>query len=120
MKHNFKVGDKVFEYTQGWMKVIDEDDRKVVLKDSEGMSHYYYSKDIKVLSFTEYTLDGYSKERPVEEFKIGSVGYFWDYDDFSGCIYSKLINICHNSDYKYESISENRYKYFSLTPPEIK
>lgn len=125
MKHNFKVGDKVFDYRYGWMIIISSENKNnenskdhvcTIINNSNKYIHYY-NEDIKALSFTEYTLDGYSNEIPIEEFKIG---YFWDDDDFSACIYSKLIKIHPNSDYKYESLSENRYEKFSLTPPEIK
>jgi hypothetical protein len=74
MKTIFQLGDKVFDYQFGWGEVVEisETDHPIrVIYDSIGLG-YFYSKDGKfrdkcifpTLSFTEYTLKGFSQERP--------------------------------------------------------
>lgn len=75
MKTIFKVGDKVFDYTYGWGEVnrVDLNVESFwpigVIFESENTEAYtfdgrYYSTQAKTLSFTEYTLEGFSQERP--------------------------------------------------------
>jgi len=129
MRHNFKIGDKVFDYRHGWMVVealSEQEDHKVEVitekrcKDRHKTYFYYYEETLKTLSFTEYTLDGYSNERPVQEFEIGSRGYFWDDLQFNSCLYSVLEKINDNdNDYKFKSTKNGSYNHFSLTPPRL-
>jgi hypothetical protein len=83
MKTIFKVGDKVFDLNFGWGEVvaISESDHPLrVIYDSIGLG-YFYSKDGKFrdkcilpsLSFTEYSLNGFSQERPEQLPEKGDV-----------------------------------------------
>ena len=90
-KQTFKIGDRVFDIRYGWGKVticadtilypigvqFDEDDsQEVILYTEDGKGHLCDKQPL--LSFTEYTLQGFSQERPInyEEY-IGKWGKFW-------------------------------------------
>jgi hypothetical protein len=94
MKTVFKVGDKVFHICYGWGEVIKVDsDKKFGLtimfnyKDVE--SEEYFSLDGKefefdlksILSFTEYTLQGFSQERPIILPEVGELCLVRDFKD---------------------------------------
>ena len=75
MKTVFKVGDKVFDIRYGWGEVsnIDNDEDLYPIHVIFNNIHDYYTWDgrdhdidslIPLLSFTEYTLQGFSQERP--------------------------------------------------------
>ena len=72
MKTIFEVGDKVFDYQFGWGKVkgIDNSSLFCVTVDFGDDSLRYttdgrlLSESAPTLSFTEYTLKGFSQERP--------------------------------------------------------
>ena len=82
-KSVFKVGDKVFDYHRGWGKVCRIINKKeygrVGVKFSDGNLDFYtwdgraFVNQLQVLSFTEYTLDGFSQERPEELPKKGQI-----------------------------------------------
>lgn len=84
-KTAFKVGDKVYCLLFGWGTITNIDDNdEVTLRsfpidvtfvnsDGENMikcytsdGRYYLNSPQPTLSFTEYTLDGFSQERPVD------------------------------------------------------
>lgn len=79
----FKVGDKVFDINTGWSVVTKNDyhkDYPILLENnmmytSDGK--YLPSYQTPLLSFTEYTLQGFSQERLKEPlpFKVGDVVY---------------------------------------------
>jgi hypothetical protein len=98
METIFKVGDRVFDIHYGWGTVIevnrpierasllvrfdemDEDDCLGFYKNG-----YYEGFDIHPrLSFTEYTFNGFSQERPKKEPEIGSLCLFGNFSsDFN-------------------------------------
>jgi hypothetical protein len=128
-KHNFKIGDNVFDYRHGWM-IIDalnhEDDdlieviTKIKKKDFHSQYFYYYEETLKTLSFTEYTLEGITQERLNEEFKVGDIGYFFHDYNRKTCAFGKLTAITHNNRYQISSYnSHGSYQNFSLTPPDL-
>ena len=59
----FKVGDKVFHFSYGWGEILDLLSRdewvKIRFKDNT-----YSFIGYNYISFTEYTLQGFSQERP--------------------------------------------------------
>lgn len=96
-KQIFKVGDKVFDYSFGWGKVVDVTEEiwyPVEVMFEGEISKVMYTKEGKrsleenepVLSFTEYTLQGFSQERPV------------NYKDYVGK-WGKFTNISNNNDF---------------------
>jgi hypothetical protein len=86
----FKKGDKVYDHAYGWGEVveIDLEDRyfPVIVQFKGGRGTYqingteYKYQKAPSLSFTEYTLEGFSQVRPKEPlpFKKGDVCYFND------------------------------------------
>jgi hypothetical protein len=69
MKEIFKVEDKVFDFKYGWGFVYDAS-CPIIVRFSEYTASYA-KKDLKTLSFTEYTLQGFSQERPIELPEVG-------------------------------------------------
>ena len=107
-KQIFKKGDKVFDYLFGWGNVVEvrDDNNRFPLRVQfkKGIAGYtfdgrFYEDSPQTLSFTEYTLNGFSQERPVElpeigeEIMVSEDGYNWYLLAFSefrkGCVYSK-------------------------------
>jgi hypothetical protein len=88
-KSIFKVGDKVFDIRYGWgiVEFIDVKSNFYPINVSFGvLNEDCYTWDgrsyqglLKVLSFTEYTLEGFSQERPEELPKKGQI--VWVKDD---------------------------------------
>ena len=71
MKEIFKVEDKVFDFKYGWGFVYDAR-CPIIVRFSE-YTVSYAKKDLKTLSFTEYTLQGFSQERPIELPEVGEL-----------------------------------------------
>ena len=76
-KEIFKVGDRVYDIVWGWGIVIASDSwvavdfnstRQIFTKDGR---YAEYSKT--TLSFTEYTLQGFSQERPIILPEVGEL-----------------------------------------------
>lgn len=90
-KQTFEKGDRVFDYLKGWGEIVhlysdnwEEVDNNytvcvVKFDSSEELEHFTKYLATKMLSFTEYTLQGFSQEKPInyEEY-IGKWGKFWD------------------------------------------
>lgn len=108
MKTNFKKGDRVFDIRYGWGVVEEEVQTSVCVKfDSCEMDrNHYWGTLLRVLSFTEYTLEGFSQERPEKLPNIGDIvwgknidddfwhiGHFYEID-----IYSKTLKYCISSN----------------------
>ena len=130
----FKVGDRVYDIRFGWgtVKHIQEDVSSYfpvnVLFDndkSQNLKFYSYELDgekyINLLSFTEYTLQGFSQRRPIDyEECIGKWGKFWNKDS-NDIVIDKLID--YYGDYVYTPFESRftQYQYFEpLTEEQIK
>ena len=120
-KQIFKVGDKVYHVDYGWgiidhiedniednfndkhpIQVTFEEDTKYFTIDGR---YYDYSKN-KSLSFTEYTLQGFSQERPIELPEVGELclvrdnkGAVWHVRHFEGYIPNEVA--CFKTDSGY-------------------
>jgi hypothetical protein len=89
MKTIFKEGDKVFDIQYGWgiVKRIDFDANYPIFcrfdndKQCYSIDGKIISGAIPTLSFTEYTLEGFSQERPEELPNKGDVVWVRDEDD---------------------------------------
>lgn len=79
MKEVFKEGDRVFDLVYGWGKVINST-CPITVKFSE-YTVDYYKKDLVKLSFTEYTLQGFSQERPIKLPEVGELCLVRYYED---------------------------------------
>lgn len=75
----FKVGDKVFHLSYGWGKILDLLSRdewvKIKFKDN---TYSFIGYDY--ISFTEYTLQGFRQERPIELPEVGELCLVRDSD----------------------------------------
>ena len=78
-KEIFKVEDKVFDFKYGWGFVYDAR-CPIIVRFSE-YTVSYAKKDLKTLSFTEYTLQGFSQERPIELPEIGELCLVRDFNN---------------------------------------
>ena len=88
----FKVGDKVFNYQYGWGTINEELTKYIlVVFDNCKRVSIPFAKDGKetsrserpTLSFTEYTLQGFSLKRPIELPEIGELCLVRDFEDCS-------------------------------------
>ena len=129
MKTIFKKGDRVFDIRFGWGTVITENividsfNPMVVQFDDEELRNYYTlrGKDItKLLSFTEYTLQGFSQERTINHEKhVGKWGKFWD-DNKERFIIGKLLYYSKDGDDPFESEFNWFENFEPLTEEQIK
>lgn len=89
-KQTFEKGDRVFDYLKGWGEIVhlysdnweEVDDNYTVcvvrFESSEGLELFTKYLATKMLSFTEYTLQGFTQEKPVNyDDYIGKWGKFW-------------------------------------------
>ena len=126
----FKVGDRVFDFVNGWGKIIytyniDVERSKsvdlicAIRFDNGHEEHYTKNTALKLLSFTEYGIDErFSQKRPMDYEKcIGKWGKFWN--DKKEYIVSKLER--YSSEGFRTTTSIALYKFFeSLTEEQIK
>ncbi len=75
----FKVGDKVYHIKYGW-GIIEE------IQDDDILSRFdeytvWNNSNNNLLSFTEYTLQGFSQERPIVLPETGELCLFSDGED---------------------------------------
>ena len=91
MERIFEIGDKVFDIRYGWGEVEsfenELDFEFIEVKFEDSLISYtlsgpeYYNDELCLLSFTEYTLDGFTKDKPLDYSKyIGKWGMFWNND----------------------------------------
>lgn len=93
-KSVFKVEDRVFDFCFGWGKIVTIDTGWMKIRfDNSKRDAHYEQDDLKTLSFTEYTLEGFSQKRPEELPKKGDI--VWGRNEFPsewhiGHFYDKL------------------------------
>jgi hypothetical protein len=75
MDNIFEIGDRVFHYAYGWGTIKDflRDSIRVDFYDVSNGIKLFERNSIKLLSFTEYTLEGFTQERPEELPKKGDI-----------------------------------------------
>ena len=69
----FKDDDRVYLNLVGWGTIIDVTDYDISVKFDTGDVRHISGDVRKLLSFTEYTLEGFSQERPEELPKKGDI-----------------------------------------------
>ena len=87
-KEIFKVGDKVFSLHYGWGIVVNgigDTEREVLVEFKSSVESFLvngseYKGEAPTLSFTEYTLQGFSQERPIELPEVGDLCLFRNFD----------------------------------------
>ena len=100
MKNNFKESDKVFVAPYGWVEFISQqEDSNICMVGRNGNA---FNVDIRLVSFTEYTLQGFTQERPFTP-EVGEYYYFWNdetiMNDAVG--YGRLKQISNNINFPY-------------------
>ena len=133
-KQTFEKGDRVFDIRYGWgivkyIYTIDWEKAgpdylvcEVEFNKEEEKCLYTKKSAIQMLSFTEYTLQGFTQEKPVNYEKyIGKWGMFWD-SDKDILLIGKLLayDNTENEGYPFE----NEFGYYAnfepLTEEQIK
>ena len=133
-KQTFEKGDRVFHYLKGWGEIVhtysdnweevDDNHTVCVLKFDSNEKLQLFTKYLatKTLSFTEYTLQGFTQEKPVNyEKHVGKWGRFWD-SDKDILLIGKLLayDNTENEGYPFE----NEFGYYAnfepLTEEQIK
>ncbi len=64
MEKIFKKWDRVYHFVYGWGNIVNDEFPLEVEFDSRKGPYRDMFKDAYLLSFTEYTLEGFSQERP--------------------------------------------------------
>lgn len=132
-KQTFEKGDRVFDYLKGWGEIVhlysdnweEVDDNYTVcvvkFDSSEELEHFTKYLATKTLSFTEYTLQGFTKEKPVnyEEY-VGKWGRFFDKNEIHIAI-DKLVDYHGSSaDAPFESRFAHYSNFEPLTEEQLK
>ena len=132
-KQTFEKGDRVFDYLKGWGEIIhtysdnweEVDDNYTVcvvkFDSSKEIVHFTKYLATKMLSFTEYTLQGFTKEKPVnyEEY-VGKWGRFFDKNEIHIAI-DKLVDYHGSSaDAPFESRFAHYSNFEPLTEEQLK
>ncbi len=79
METVFKVGDKVFHFQHGWGIVTGFTQSIMRVKFTK--SDEFFEIDNKLLSFTEYTLQGFSQEKQIVLPEVGELCLMRDSDN---------------------------------------
>ncbi|MFJ1490530.1 hypothetical protein [Capnocytophaga canis] len=134
-KQIFKAGDRVFDIRYGWGEVKEDDytqpyhKLKIVFDENKNDYHLYTEEGsneiagVPTLSFTEYTLDGFSQERPIDyNDYIGKWGKFYDDKERSNdFVISKLVYYDEDANNDFETTDGHKYNYFEpLTEEQVK
>jgi hypothetical protein len=133
METLFKKDDKVFDIRYGWGRVkyiyrIDWEKAgpEILVCEVEfdkKKAPYIYTKKLasRVLSFTEYTLQGFSQERPInyDEY-IGKWGKFWEEGE-NEILISILVNYeRNNKEFPFETSNEYFSNFEPLTEEQVR
>jgi hypothetical protein len=111
METIFKEGDRVYFHVYGWGKIFDIDVNVGVKFENLESYKYFNIELLKALSFTEYTLEGFSQERPEELPKKGQIVWGRDEDYQSWHIY----HFSHKTeDGIYHLSSDNKRNMYQL------
>ena len=124
----FKKGDKVYDYAYGWGEVANISevvDYYPLLIEFQDIKLYYNFKGVAecgllpTLSFTEYTLEGFSQVRPKEllPFKEGDVVYVNDATSKSVLWSTGILKTINKKDYLPFVTSYSFWKYLALENP---
>jgi hypothetical protein len=110
MKTIFKIEDKVYHYKYGWGVVTNFSQAliRVNFKDKPK----YLAIDNELISFTEYTLQGFSQERPIELPEVGELCLVRDYNENNWQL-KKFSEYYPSDNYPYR-VGANRTGYKQL------
>lgn len=119
MEQIFREGDKVYNFSLGWLTI------KRFEKVVDGVNFYKVEGFIGLvsedaLSFTEYTLQNFSQERPINwNDYVGQFGFFKDREYEEGVL-GELTRYSVNGDkYPFSKRGGDVYSYFTPLPQEL-
>jgi hypothetical protein len=112
MKTIFKEGDRVYIIPLGWGNIINVNEWDIEILFDNNDDTRYVSGDVKkLLSFTEYTLEGFSQERSEPLPKKGQIVWGRDHEFQSWHIY----HFSHKTeDGIYHLSSDNKRNMYQL------
>lgn len=120
----FKVRDKVFDIRHGWGEVVEHFRGDYLIKFQSVTNAMLYNEvAIKMVSFTEYTLDGFSQKRPELLPNKGDVVWVRDreYDNWMITYFMKLgggeLRYGTNPRKSDDSVHCYYYKYLTTIDP---
>jgi hypothetical protein len=114
METVFKVGDRVYDIVWGWGVVTsDLGINNIEIKFDSNIYQSFrkdgrYADGSPTLSFTEYTLQGFTQERPIELPEVGELCLVRDGDN-EGWI--AVVFKSYNKDEKYPFTSDAYFAY---------
>lgn len=114
----FKVGDKVYSAEYGWGEVesVSYVECTVKFNDTTRFVRTQY------LSFTEYTMQGFSQERPIDYEQMAKdkvVGWFWDEGgNGRSVMLGRLIKYSPKAGYEFMNDFDSWKNFRPLTPEE--
>jgi hypothetical protein len=105
MESVFKVGDRVFHIQYGWGEIIEEincyDNLKIAFDKKVESCDWWDWFDKSYISFTEYTLQGFTQERPIVLPEVGELCVVRDEE-------GDEWELCYFISYKSDAV---RYKF---------
>jgi hypothetical protein len=110
MKTVFKLEDKVYHILYGWGCITEIADYSITV-DFNGEQVFGFSDD-KLFSFTEYSLQGFSQERPIELPEVGELCLVRDYNEKNWKL-KKFSDFNPSGNYPYR-VGANRTGYKQL------
>lgn len=134
-KQTFEKGDRVFHYLKGWGEIVhlysdnweEVDDNYTVcvvrFESIEELEHFTKYLATKMLSFTEYSLQGFTQERPINyDDYVGKWGKFTDVSNNNDFVIGRLSSFKVSNDETYFATkSGDAYNTFEpLTEEQIK
>lgn len=124
-KEIFKIGDEVFVANLGWGTIEHISRLSCSVKFDNEKNDVIRKIPTDLISFTEYTLDGFSDERPINYSEYsGDWGKFWNDEnkDYNWVISRLLVyNPDEDSGKKFTSMVGLKYEFFEpLTEEQIK
>ena len=111
-KQTFEKGDRVFDYLKGWGEIVhlysdnweEVDDNYTVcvvkFDSSKEIIHFTKYLATKTLSFTEYTLQGFTQEKPV------------NYEEYGRMVFGPYITNMYYDNFK--PLTEEQIKILEL------
>jgi hypothetical protein len=106
-KEVFKKGDKVYHVLHGWGLISSIESLDIGV--DFVCNARWLSREKNILSFTEYTLQGFSQERPIELPEVGELCLFrnFDCDDW---LVRKFNSLSLDMPRKYITTANNTYR----------
>lgn len=122
-KQIFKEGDRVFVKYLGWGTIICKASKvKHRIRFDNDKPNLERNIRNNLISFTEYILQGFSQERPINyEDYIGKWGKFFDNEGDEDIVISRLTEFFKSEGVRYLTSYKAIYRFFEpLTEEQIK